>query len=139
VGADASGIARASNHRVKWSVRTKIQEFPLSVVGMGLMRSIATTCQGRPVYSRRTAGVQLALIRGFSGAFKFAGLVDLTLSNPQPDIPSHPWAISPHLQASDNPTGPGVGLFVSVPDEFPAESAWAYDAISPVVGNLPRV
>jgi len=60
----------------------------------------------------------------------FAGLVNLTLSNPQPDILSHPWSIPPHLQASDNPTGLGVGLFVSVPDKLPTESMWAYDTIS---------
>jgi len=53
VGADAFGIARASAHRVKWSVSTSIQVFPLADNGMGPTRSTATTCHGRPAYSRR--------------------------------------------------------------------------------------
>jgi len=34
------------------------------------------------------------------------------------------------VQAPDDPTDSSMGLFVSIPDEFPTESAWAYDAIS---------
>jgi len=52
VGADVSGIARASAHRVKWFVSTSIQVFPSADNGIGSTRPAATICYSRPAYSR---------------------------------------------------------------------------------------
>ena len=46
-GAVASGMAKASFHRVKWSTRTHIHLFLLVVSGIGSTKSTATFCQGR--------------------------------------------------------------------------------------------
>ena len=45
-------MAIASDHRVKWSVNTRIHTFPLAVWGRRPTRSIANLCHGRPAYSR---------------------------------------------------------------------------------------
>jgi len=59
VGAEASGIASVSAHKVKWSFNTSIQLLPLPVVGMGPTRSMAITCHGRPAWRLRLLAVSV--------------------------------------------------------------------------------
>jgi len=111
MGADASGIVRASAHHVKWSVNTKY-----SAITSFRRGHEAHQIYGN--YLQQMNCMEATSLRSLSGAAMPTSLAYFTLLHSESDIPGHPGPTPPELKTPSHPPSYSMCLLMGVLDQL---------------------